>query len=184
MNAPDDLAIGINEHTFGGVPVDTGFFFRRLNRFRSVQSVTGTVIVGQSTNHRRGFHVETCAVQWNLGNACSSQFVTVSMHFRGRASLQLCHGLTSGAHLHFRRRTHKPPPAALFPRLYTPPWYAPPLPGGHPCARRKDKGAMVHARFIIPLGLPRKSIHRSHDATARVCSRILTGIHEGFASLL
>lgn len=105
-------------------------------------------------------------------------FVTVSMHFGGRASLQLSHGLTS-PHLHSRpRRIYiYISLARLFLAVYTPVVTFHPGSGRErPRVRRKDKGGgLVHARFIIPLW-PGQKIHSPIPRAQRtgVCSRILT----------
>lgn len=102
----------------------------------------------------------------NTGLAGPCPFVTVSMHFGGRASLQLSHGLTS-AHLHSRRRSyiyvyisrHGHPPGSPFPSRLHPRRNIPPR--ERPRVRRKDegRGGLVHeARFIIPLW-PGQKIH-------------------------
>lgn len=81
----------------------------------------------------------------NTGLAGPCPFVTVSMHFGGRASLQLSHGLTS-AHLHSRRRSyiyvyisrHGHPPGSPFPSRLHPRRNIPPR--ERPRVRRKDEG--------------------------------------------
>lgn len=81
----------------------------------------------------------------NTGLAGPCPFVTVSMHFGGRASLQLSHGLTS-AHLHSRRRSyiyvyisrHGHPPGSPFPSRLHPRRNIPPR--ERPRVRREDEG--------------------------------------------